>query len=129
MRTAYYPNLELIEYKFRESLHNNEEWKAKFKKSKEKHTWAYEQYTVRVFPQMWSSTATAFDVMPDGSPAIAGCAMTEAYTTVIHEEATDAYGVFIGNEPCYMVMDGTEDFLLDLRNCNMRSLSQAKKYY
>lgn len=129
MRTSYYPNLELIEYKFKSSLHSNVEWNMKFQEARKNHSWAYEQYSVRVFPQLWSSTATAFDVMPDGSPAIAGCAMTEAYTTVIHEEITDAYGVFIGNEPCYMVMDATDVFYEDLKNCNMRSLSNAKKFY
>jgi hypothetical protein len=67
--------------------------------------------------------------MPDGSPSIAGCAMTEDYTTVIHETVTDSYGIFIGNDPCYIVFDATEEFYNDLKNKNMKSLSWAKKSY
>lgn len=129
MFSCEYPNLELIEYKFRVHLNQNDEWKEKFNSAKAKERFLRANFSVQVFKQTWGSTATAWDVMPDGSPAIAGCAMTDAYTTVIHEGVTDSYGVFIGNEPCYVVFDATEEFYADLKNQRMKSLSWAKKCY
>lgn len=129
MFSAEYPNLELIEYKFNVQLKLNAEWNEKIQAFKKLNPYIGETFSLKVFPQTWGSTATAFDIMPDGSPAVAGCAMTEAYTTVIHEIVTDSYGVFIGNKPCYIVFDATEVFFEDLKNLRMKSLSQAKKYY
>lgn len=129
MNTCEYPNLELVEYKFNLSLQNNNEWVEKFEAIQTLNKWIRPTYSVKVFKQTWGSTALAFDVMPDGSAAWGGCAMTDAYTVVIHEEITDSYGIFIGNRPCYVVFDATEDFYEDLKNCNMKSLSQAKRWY
>lgn len=124
-----YPNLELIEYIFKQKLIADDTWKEKYEKLKEKQKYIFLDFDIQVFPQIWGSTCTAFDVCSDGSPAIGGCAITKAYTTVIHEHITDTYGIFIDNRPCYMVWDPTENFLKDLKKQKMKSLREAKKYY
>ena len=124
-----YPNLELIEYKFYQMLLNREDWIEKFTELKKQARFLRPEFVVKVFQQTWGSTATAFDVMPDGSASFGGCAMTSAYTTVIHEVNTDYYGVYIGNKPCYVVFDPTDVFYEDYKSCNMKSMSGANKYY
>ena len=78
---------------------------------------------------MWGSTNTAFTICSDGSPAIGGCAMTEAYTVVMHERTTDAYFVFVDNRLCYYVENANQAFLTDLKEHNIKPLSEAKKVY
>lgn len=124
-----YPNLELIEYKARQLLAQDEEFVNKIKELREKNRYASVQFEADVFPQMWGSTCTGFDVTENGEPAIGGCAMTKEYTTVVHELLTDVYVVFFGNKPCYKVSDANEFFFEDLKKRNMASLSEAKKRY
>lgn len=109
-----YPNLELIEYKSRQLL-------------LEKH--AAMQFEAIVFPQLWGSTCTGFDITKDGNPAIGGCAMTKEYTTVMHETTTDTWLVFFGHKPCYKVKDADEKFMKDLDERNMAGFSEARKRY
>lgn len=66
-----YPNLELIEYKIRLILSKDPEFQA------------------MVFPQVWGSTCTGFDVTEDGMPTMGGSMMTTEYTTVFHELLTN----------------------------------------
>lgn len=124
-----YPNLELIEYKFLQGLHGDEKWKKRVMELQALDRNLRPEFTVTVFPQMWGSTNTAFDVMPDGSPAMGGCVMTTAYTTVIQETLTGTYGVFIGNKLCYVVSDATKEFYNDLAERSMACLSVARKRY
>lgn len=124
-----YPNLELIEYKFTQMLGKDEEWKKKVDELIKKNRYLRPDFSVTVFSQMWGSTCTAFDVMPDGSPAMGGDAMTRAYTTVIEETLTKTFGIFIGDTPCYMVSNAPDEFYADLVEKNMASLSVAKKRY
>ena len=124
-----YPNLELMEYIFKQTLASDEEWKKKFEKIKKEKKYAFLDIDVKVFPQIWGSTCTAFDVTKDGAPTIGGCAMTKAYTAVFHEHLTDYYCVFVDGKPCYMVDNPTQEFLEDLKKCNMKRLSEAKKCY
>lgn len=124
-----YPNLELIEYKFLQMLNQSENWKQKVRNKQAENRYIKPEFSVIVFSQMWGSTCTAFDVMPDGSPAIGGMAMTREYTTVIEETLTGTYGVFIGDRPCYMVTDASDAFFTDLADRNMASLSEAGKRY
>lgn len=129
MMNPKYPNLELIEYKFLQLLNQDEAWKNKVKELREQNRFLRPEFLVTVFSQIWGSTCTAFDVMPDGSPAIGGCAMTREYTTVIEETLTKTYGVFIGDRLCYMVKDASDAFYEDLAERNMASLSMAGKRY
>lgn len=124
-----YPNLELIEYKFMQMLSKDEEWKKKVDELKSQNRYLRPDFSVTVFSQMWGSTCTAFDVMPDGSSAIGGCAMTREYTTVIEETLTNTFCVFIGDRPCYKVSDAPDEFYTDLAEKSMASLSVAKKRY
>ncbi len=126
---AKYPNLELIEYKFRQILNNDEEWKKKVEEAWEKNRYIYPDYEVIVFPQVWGSTNTAFDVCEDGSPAIGGCAMTKAYTVVVKETLTETYGVFVDDKACYIVDNPSNEFYKDLSEHNIKSRSEAKKAY
>lgn len=128
MMNPRYPNLELIEYKAKQALAADPEFKAEFEKQS-KFMKLPPDFDVIVFPQMWGSTCTGFDVCPDGSPAIGGCAMTKEYTTVVHELITDCYCVFFGDRACYKVTNANEDFINDLKNRSMASLSEAKKRY
>ena len=129
MMNPRYPNLELIDYKAKELFFRDEELKNKFMELKSKRKYTYIDMEAIVFPQVWGSTCTGFDVMPDGSAAIGGCAMTKEYTTVIHENTTDVYFVFFGDKPCYMVSNANEKFYENLNNRQMASLSESKKLY
>lgn len=126
---AEYPNLELMEYMLKQMLASDKEWKKKFEEIKKERKYAFLDIDVRVFLQIWGSTCTAFDVAKDGTPAIGGRAMTKAYTAVFHEHLTDTYVVFVDGKPCYKVDNAPPVFFEDLKNCNMKSLSEAKKYY
>lgn len=128
MMNPSYPNLELVEYKVKQLLFNDEEFKNKAKEKQLKGN-CYLEFDLIVFPQVWGSTCTGFDIMPDGSAAIGGCAMTKEYSTVVHELLTDTYIVCFGNRPCYKVTDANESFFADLAARNMASLSEAKKKY
>ena len=124
-----YPNLELLEYKAKQFLSNDEEIVEKIKELRKEKRYASVNFEALVFPQMWGSTCTGFDVMEDGSPSIGGCAMTKEYTTIIHELLTDTYVVCFGDRPCYSVTNANEEFFADLDNRNMASLSEAKRKY
>lgn len=125
-----YPNLELLEYKTLIAFKENKELFDKFKDVKAKHgRFTNLDFVVEVFSQMWGSTCTAFDVCEDGSPAIGGSAMTEAYTVVIHERLTDTYFVFVNNKLCYYVENANQTFLDDLKEHRIKPLSEAKNVY
>lgn len=123
------PNLELVLYKAQQLLARDKEFVDVLaeKRKTEKHLRI--DFTLEVFPQMWGSTCTGFDVTENGEPTIGGCAMTEEYTIVIHERTTDCYCVFFGEQPCYKVTNANKDFYDDLKNHRMASLSEAKKRY
>lgn len=87
---ARYPNLELLEYKARVALSQDEEFLKIFEEKKKNNKYAYAEIDAAMFPQIWGSTCTGFDVTEDGSPAIGGCAMTKEYTTVLHELSRSA---------------------------------------
>ena len=114
---ATYPNLELIEYRTHQLFSN------------EKKNNPLLDITLIIFPQIWGSTCTGFDVMPDGEPVFSGCSMTKEYTTIVYVKPIDIYVVFFGNKPAYTVSNPNELFLSDLTNRNMAPVSQAKKRY
>lgn len=123
------PNLELVLYKAQQLLANDKEFVQTLADLKEQGKNFYIDFDMEVFSQMWGSTSTGFDVTDTGEPTVGGRAMTEEYTVVIHERTSDCYCVFFGEQPCYKVTNANEDFLNDLRNHNMASLSEAKKRY
>lgn len=124
-----YPNLELLEYKARAALSRDEEFLKIFEEKKKNKKYVYAEIDAVVFPQIWGSTCTGFDVTEDGSPAWGGCAMTKEYTTVLHELLTDTYIIFFGEKMCYKVTNANAEFYEDLQKRQMASLSEAKRRY
>lgn len=112
---ALYPNLELLEYKFITTC--NALTKNKFKS---------DDIEVRVFRQLWGSTATGFD---DGS-TMSGSAMTYSYTSVFmcKHDGKLVCGVFFGNRLGYTIFNPNDNFIEDLRNNNMAGVSERYKY-
>ena len=126
---ARYPNLELLEYKARVALSRDEEFLEIFEERKKNKKYAYAEIDAVMFPQIWGSTCTGFDVTEDGSPALGGCAMTKEYTTVLHELLTATYVIFFGEKMCYKVTNANAEFYEDLQKRQMASLSEAKRRY
>ena len=129
MMNLRYPNLELLEYKVEEILSQDEETINKLRDIRTKNKYACLDFEVIVFAQTWENTCTGFDVMPDGSAAWGGQAFTKEYSSIFHELTTDTYVVCFGDRPCYKVTNANENFLMDLNNRYMASLSKAKKLY
>lgn len=123
------PNLELLLYKAQQLLAHDGEFIKALKERKDELNHLSVDFDVIVFSQVWGNTCTGFDVTPDGSPAVGGCAMTKEYTTVIHETVTDCYCVFFGDRPCYKVTNANQNFHEDLMKRQMASLSEAKERY
>lgn len=126
---ARYPNLELLEYKARVALSNDDEFMKIIDEKRKNRKYVFVEMDAMVFPQTWGSTCTGFDVTEDRSPALGGCAMTKEYTTVFHELLTDTYIIFFGEKICYKVANANTEFYEDLQKRRMASLSEAKKRY
>lgn len=58
-----YPNMELLEYKARQLLGQNKEIVEKVKELRKENRYAVIDFESIVFPQVWGSTCTGFDVM------------------------------------------------------------------
>ena len=84
------------------------------------------KFEAEVFTQVWPDTSCGLSDDPGG---FAGQAMTEAYTTVVHETTTDMYVVFFDNQPAYIVHDPSWEFLEDLRHHSLLGKYEAKKTY
>ena len=124
MLSKEYPNYQLIEYKTKTYL------QAEFQnKLKERHQVEGNKIEFHTFSQIWSNTATAFDINSNGQATIAGQAFTQAYTTVAYIPQFEIYYIFIANEPCYKVSNPTEEFFKDLKQLNLKPLSKALKFY
>lgn len=109
-------NLEVIEERFRRFIMD----KSSFAKE-EKVKLSRGEIRCELFPQMWGSTSLGFD-------GIGGCAMTEEYTTVVHVSNTDVYGVFFGKKLAYIIKNPNQQFFTDLRERNMASQHESKRY-
>ena len=126
-----YPNLELLEYKAKQLLSQDKEFLSAVEAYKKDNNTKYAcfNFNTTMFPQVWGSTCTGFDVAADGSHAIGGSAMTKEYTTILCETLTGSYIVCFGDRPCYKVTNPSEDFINDMRQHRMVSLSEAKGRY
>ena len=112
-----YPNLELLEYKSRDILMNEEDFLDLYLSNE-----FYPDFVVDVFSQTWGSTALGFG-------GIGGQSITEAYTTVVHEINSNFYLVFFDEHPAYIVRSPKDSFFEDLRDRNMASIEEAKGRY
>ena len=126
-----YPNLELLEYKAKQLLSQDKEFLSAVEAYKKENNTKYAcfNFNTTMFPQVWGSTCTGFDVAADGSPAIGGSAMTKEYTTILCETLTGSYIVCFGDRPCYKVTNPSEDFFNDMMQHRMVSPSEAKGRY
>lgn len=127
MASMRYPNLELIEFMTSQAI--SVRYKNRIEEIIKQKSRFIMDFTAEVFPQLWGSTNTAFDIMPDGSPAIGGAAMTEAYTVIMHERTLNVYVIFVDNRICYSVENANKAFIDDMKNHHIASLSQALKRY
>lgn len=124
------PNLELVLYKAVEIFGKSKEIQSIIRENRKNGKSLHIDFEVIVFPQVWGSTNTGFDVTPSGGPTLGGCVMTKEYTTVVHETGTDTYFVFFGEDFCYFVSEANQCFLDDLeKRQTMASLSVAKTRY
>ena len=120
-----YPNLDLIEYKFKTWA--TTEYKDLLKN-------VYPKFRAYVFLQTWPNTARGFDA--DGG--FSGQAFTDEYTTVIKMTLIDAktikekddeiYGVFFGNDIAYAFLNPNPKFFEDVNNRCMESQRGSGKY-
>lgn len=112
--TAEYPNLQLLAYIFRRSMHDRlgEEYK-------------FADINVHVFPQVWPNTACGFSE----PGCVSGQAFTKQYTTVMFCDALHMAYVAFGNEPAYMIRYPNEEFMRDFNARNMKSLYESQKFY
>lgn len=132
MVTIRMPNLELLAYQAWIKLALNPEYDKRIKKihpNWDEPTLPQPDLSVDCFVQTWGSTCTGFDVDEHGIPLWGGSAMTDAYTTVVHERQTDMYVVFFNDRICYIVENPTDQFYEDLKNRNLARLSEALKRY
>lgn len=116
------PNLDLLKYKAENVLRNHDEFVERLKKAREEDPYRSVDLVLHTFPQMWGSTALGFEW-------IGGQAITEAYTTVVHERTTDIYIIFFGEMPCYSLTDPTEEFFKDLKNLQIVGINEAREKY
>ena len=128
---AKIPNLELLLYKAQQILAHDPDFIQMIAviMGNDNHEKVNLDFSVECFSQIWGSTCTGFDVTEAGEPVMAGSAMTEEYTTIVHEKTTDIYCVFFGDRPCYKVDSPSNEFYEDMRNRQMASLSRAKNRY
>ena len=126
-----YPNLELLEYKAKQLLSQDKEFLSAVEAYKKENNTKYAcfNFDTTMFPQVWGSTSTGFDVAEEGYPVIGGSAMTKEYTTILHETLTESYIVCFGDRPCYKVTNPTEDFRNDMRQQYMVGRREAKRRY
>lgn len=120
------PNLELMEFKARLFLKENEVYKKK-KTEKESVFRDNMVFDAEMFPQWWGSTCGPFDIDKNGNPVVACSAMTKMYTTVFHETTTDMYVIFFGDSLGYMIHDAKSQFVEDLKEHNLASLGMCLK--
>lgn len=129
---AKYPNLELIEYKFKEFIFKNADDIL--------NNTCFHKYRADVFMQTWSTTATGFNLENYAS----GQAFTDEYTTVIEmnwcirtngkekhfEDCEDViFGIFFGNTLAYVLLNPNKKFYEDLKNRDMLPQREAAETY
>lgn len=107
---AEYPNLPLIEEKFRNLFHDmlNDGF----------------DFEVQVFKQTFPNTAGIFE---DGG--MSGQAFTDQYITVIYDHQKNIYGVYGGNQLAYALYDPNEIVQVDMQNRDMATLKHAFRRY
>lgn len=115
-----YPNLTEIEKNFESSAFDTLGIDTNLVK--------YTEFSVDVFPQVWSSTALGFG-------GFGGQAITRAYTTVIvmdyiieDNQRDSVYGVYFSDKLAYIIEKPTKQFYRDLEGRDMKPVSMSYFY-
>lgn len=111
-----YPNLELLGYRFQETMLKNhgEDTKPPL----------IPDTDVYVFPQIWANTATGFS----RKGSISGQAITKELTSVFVNRHENAAMVCFGNRPAYFVTPLTRMFWKDFQGQMMAGIDSCGKY-
>lgn len=126
-----YPNLELIEYIFKEKVERHFDFGDGMRKN-------FTCTILQMFPQAWATTATGFD----WGNVCSGQAFTDKYTTVIRlgwwykDKDTNTweisfekmYGVFFGDRLAYICYNPNKKFEEDLGKLCMKSQRESIAY-
>ena len=121
---SQYPNLSLIEERFKNAI-SKEIREKKEQEKQEGKSMPIPHFSAIVFPETFSNTAGVFcDV-----GTVSGQAMTEQYITVMHESLTDIYAVFGDDRLAYVVEQPSEAFFEDLDKRQIRAIGEARTAY
>ena len=124
-----YPNLQLLEEKFKHELIRqgvDVYVSPEFKEYMEKNHYdpPYKFELLGVFKQYWPNTAGLFE---DGG--FSGQAMSSYYTSVFKELTSNYYAVFQSNRLVYTISEANEKFIEDLNNHTIKCVKEAFKAY
>lgn len=111
-----YPNLELLEYKFREKIFEA------FAVDPRRH-----EIEAVMFQQIWPNTACGMD----WHGGMSGQAFTKCYTTVFELQCGGSdyiHAVCFGNQLAYIFMNANKRFFDDVTNRSMASQKEAGRY-
>ena len=111
-----YPNLELVEYKFRQLY-------AKWAKDNNIEN-ARPEVELFVWPQTFPNSAGIF-----ANGGFSGQAFTTMYITVCHDLNKDVYAIFGGSDFAYLVSEPTKRFFEDLKERELAPVSGANALY
>jgi|GEM_PF-3005793 hypothetical protein len=128
-----YPNLELLDYKTRLLLKQNEKFIKAAEKVKLNNRFSITAMSVgleaKLFMQTWGNTGCGIDIDNNGHPYMVGDAMTNAYTVVFYESISKQYFVYFNSQLAYVITKANKNFLKDLHNDRLLSVSEARKKY
>lgn len=109
-----YPNLELLAYRFQDSL----------LKKHDKDQLFIPDTNIYVFPQIWGNTSGGFS-----EPGCAsGQGFMKEYTTVLINRRENAAMVCFGNRPAYFIKPLNRHFWADFHKQQMRSVKNTAIY-
>lgn len=128
-----YPNLELLDYKTRLLLKQDEKFTKAVEKFKLKKSFSITAMSVgleaKMFMQTWADTGCGIDIDSNGYPYMVGNAITDAYTVVFYENISKQYFVYFNSQLAYIITKANKKFLNDLHNDRLLSVSEANKEY
>ena len=128
-----YPNLELLDYKTRLLLKQDEKFTKAVEKFKLKKSFSINAMSVgleaKMFMQTWGDTGCGIYIDSNGHPYMAGNAITDAYTVVFYESISKQYFVYFNSQLAYVITKANKKFLNDLHNDRLLSVSEANKEY
>lgn len=109
-----YPNLELLDYKTRLLLKQNEKFIKAAEKVKLNNRFSITAMSVgleaKLFMQTWGNTGCGIDIDNNGHPYMVGDAMTNAYTVVFYESIFKQYFVYFNSQLAYVITKANKNF-------------------